>query len=191
MAAATRAGGDLRSQAMARIADQARAETASPARPRKRSSSGTRATNADRVASAVRAGQSAPPPTGQTAAAAATLPLPAAAAAAPSPAPSSSATAAAAPAAPSSSSSPAAARSFGVEGAGAFLALFCYPMLVNLLSGGPAQMWGWIRAKWINQPYGAVSSAGPTATAGQQTVFLPAAATAPNGTVTRTGLKAT
>lgn len=189
MATAARAKGDLRSQAMARIADQARAEAAGPrARPRKSSASSG---SADRVAAAVRAGQSAPPPTGQTAAAAATLPLPAAAAAAPAAAQASSTAAAAAPSSPSSSSSTSSARSFGVEGAGAFLALFCYPLLANLLSGGPAQMWGWVRAKWTNQPYGGVGSSGPTASTGQQTVFLPAAQTAPNGTVTRTGLKAT
>lgn len=40
-----------------------------------------------------------------------------------------------------------------VEGAGAFLALFAYPLAVNLLKGGPPRMWGWVRAKWINQPY--------------------------------------
>jgi hypothetical protein len=45
--------------------------------------------------------------------------------------------------------------SAGTEGAGALLALFLYPLAVNLLNGGPAQMWGWVKAKWLNQPYGA------------------------------------
>ena len=40
-----------------------------------------------------------------------------------------------------------------VDGAGAFLAVFAYPLFLNLLKGGPAQMWGWVRAKWTNQPY--------------------------------------
>lgn len=50
----------------------------------------------------------------------------------------------------------------GGEGAGAFLALIAYPLLVNLLDGGPAQMWGWVKAKFINQPYGGSSSSGPS-----------------------------
>lgn len=40
------------------------------------------------------------------------------------------------------------------------LALFAYPLLVNLLKGGPAQMWGWVAAKWANKPYGAATGAG-------------------------------
>jgi hypothetical protein len=84
----------------------------------------------------------------------------------PAPAPGSSGSAAA----PGSSSMPAAPDGSGtepgpepspgsatnraaVEGAGAFLALFAIPLLVNLLEGGPAQMWGWVKAKWLNQPY--------------------------------------
>lgn len=41
------------------------------------------------------------------------------------------------------------------DGAGLALALFGYPLAVNLLLGGPARMWGWVRAKWVNQPYAA------------------------------------
>lgn len=52
------------------------------------------------------------------------------------------------------------------EGAGAFLALFAYPLLANLLQGGPAQMWGWVRAKWVNQPWGGPSAPGPAPSAG-------------------------
>lgn len=33
---------------------------------------------------------------------------------------------------------------------GAFLALFAYPLAFNLIKGGPAQMWQWVRAKFIN-----------------------------------------
>lgn len=56
-----------------------------------------------------------------------------------------------------------------------FLALFAYPLLVNLLTGGPAQMWGWVKAKWLNQPYGGTSNSGPTAAAGSPApmVFAP------------------
>jgi len=28
-----------------------------------------------------------------------------------------------------------------------------YPLAINFLQGGPAQMFGWIKAKWVNQPY--------------------------------------
>jgi hypothetical protein len=41
----------------------------------------------------------------------------------------------------------------GQEGAGVLLALFAYPLLANLLRGGPPQMWGWVKAKWVNEPY--------------------------------------
>lgn len=51
-----------------------------------------------------------------------------------------------------------AARSAGAEGAGAILALFAYPLLVNALRGGPAQAKGWLAAKFINQPYGAAAA---------------------------------
>lgn len=56
-----------------------------------------------------------------------------------------------------------------MEGAGAFLALLIYPLAVNLLNGGPAQMWGWVRAKWINQPYGAYQATGTTQAPGTST----------------------
>jgi hypothetical protein len=35
-----------------------------------------------------------------------------------------------------------------------FLALFLYPVLVNFLTGGHAQVIGWLKAKFINEPYG-------------------------------------
>lgn len=58
-------------------------------------------------------------------------------------------------------------RDYRVEGAGALLALFAYPLAVNLLLGGPAQMWGWVKAKWVNEPYGGQASgaAGPAPSA--------------------------
>ena len=54
-----------------------------------------------------------------------------------------------------------------VEGAGAFLALFAIPLLVNLLEGGPAQMWGWVKAKWLNEPY----ALGPAPSSGGKQVY--------------------
>lgn len=48
------------------------------------------------------------------------------------------------------------------------LALFAYPLLVNLLNGGPSLMWQWVKAKWVNAGAPAVgsssSSSGPTPT---------------------------
>lgn len=41
----------------------------------------------------------------------------------------------------------------GQQAGGAVLALFLWPMVWNLVQGGPGQMWGWIKAKWINEPY--------------------------------------
>lgn len=41
------------------------------------------------------------------------------------------------------------------EGSGALLALFLYPFAVALIKGGPSMAWGWVKAKFINQPYGA------------------------------------
>jgi len=46
---------------------------------------------------------------------------------------------------------------------GAFLALFAWPLIFNLLRGGPARMAGWIRAKFINQPYGQDAAPGSAA----------------------------
>lgn len=54
---------------------------------------------------------------------------------------------------------PARTVNFGNEGSGAFLALFIYPLVINFLRGGQAQAWGWVKAKWINQPYGAAAPA--------------------------------
>lgn len=51
------------------------------------------------------------------------------------------------------------------DGAGLALALFGYPLAVNLLLGGPARMWGWVRAKWVNQPYAEGPGAGRPAPA--------------------------
>jgi hypothetical protein len=51
-------------------------------------------------------------------------------------------------------------RSIVSEGAGAMLAVFLYPLLINLLNGGPPQMWGWVKAKFINEPYGGATPAG-------------------------------
>lgn len=53
------------------------------------------------------------------------------------------------------------------------LAVFAYPLLVNLLNGGPAQMWGWVKAKWVNQPYGGTSNSGPAAKPPGPYVFMP------------------
>lgn len=50
-------------------------------------------------------------------------------------------------------SSTPAPRSFAHEGAGALLALVVYPLAINFLRGGTAQMWGWVKAKALNQPY--------------------------------------
>lgn len=52
------------------------------------------------------------------------------------------------------------------EGAGAVLALFAYPLLVNGLRGGPAQAKGWLAAKFINQPYGGGRAGGGRAPSG-------------------------
>lgn len=49
--------------------------------------------------------------------------------------------------------------SWGTEGSGAFLALFVYPLVLNFLRGGQARAWGWVKAKWVNQPYGAAAPA--------------------------------
>ena len=48
---------------------------------------------------------------------------------------------------------------FGAEGSGAFLAFFVYPLVINFLRGGQAQAWGWVKAKWLNEPYGAAAPA--------------------------------
>lgn len=45
----------------------------------------------------------------------------------------------------------------GQNTAGVLLALVVYPILANLLIGGPGRAWGWITAKWINEPYGSTS----------------------------------
>lgn len=87
-----------------------------------------------------------------------TAPLPAAAADEPSSAP--------APASPSAGPAPSSGgrASFGSEGAGAFLALLVYPLVVNFLLGGQARAVGWIKAKWINQPY---NTSAPSSSASQ------------------------
>ncbi len=44
------------------------------------------------------------------------------------------------------------------QGGGLVLALVLYPLGLNLLKGGPARMWAWVKAKWVNQPLGAAPS---------------------------------
>lgn len=44
------------------------------------------------------------------------------------------------------------------DGAGVLLALFVYPLGVHLIKGGPAEMWAWVKAKWLNDT-GASSAA--------------------------------
>lgn len=36
---------------------------------------------------------------------------------------------------------------------GFLVAMFIYPLAVNFIKGGPPRMWGWIKAKFINEPY--------------------------------------
>lgn len=81
--------------------------------------------------------------------AAKTRPLPKAPKASPKASPSSSGS----PSSPGSAPKGTATRSAATEGAGAFLALVLYPVLVNFLNGGPKQVAGWFKAKWINEPY--------------------------------------
>lgn len=77
-----------------------------------------------------------------------------------------------APDAPGASPAPAAGTSgpppsrggMAEQASGALLALIAWPLLLNLVRGGPAQMWGWIKAKWINQPYGNAAPSGGTTT---------------------------
>lgn len=64
-------------------------------------------------------------------------------AAAPSPPPSP------APRVPSTSST----SSTGGNGAGVLLGMLGYAVLVNFLHGGPAQVRGWMAAKFLNKPY--------------------------------------
>lgn len=80
--------------------------------------------------------------------AAKTKPLPAA----PGPVPAGPAPKAS-PSSPGPAPRGTATRSAATEGAGIFLALVFYPILVNFLNGGPKQVAGWIKAKWINVPY--------------------------------------
>lgn len=48
-------------------------------------------------------------------------------------------------------------------GGGLVVAAFAWPLGLNLLKGGPAQMWGWVKAKFLNEPY-----AGSVTTGGRQ-----------------------
>lgn len=73
----------------------------------------------------------------------------------------------------------------GQETGGALVALFLWPLIFNLVKGGPAQMWGWVKAKFVNEPYSA-SGAGPStpakpATAGASSTSPAAAAAAAQG----------
>jgi len=66
------------------------------------------------------------------------------------------------------------------------LALFLYPLLVNGLQGGPAQAWGWVKAKWINQPYGGGNAGGPGQSTSQITrAPTPSGYSTPNPYLTR------
>ncbi len=56
------------------------------------------------------------------------------------------------------------ARTVSAEGAGGLLALFAYPIGLNLIRGGPAQAWGWVRAKWFNEPYAPPARGKPAGT---------------------------
>jgi hypothetical protein len=52
--------------------------------------------------------------------------------------------------------------------AGGLLALFLYPIGLNLVLGGPSQAAGWIRAKFINEPFGKpVAARGGTGAGGK------------------------
>jgi hypothetical protein len=77
---------------------------------------------------------------------------------APPPTPAAPGTPVVAPAAASPAAATAArGTSAGVieQGSGVLAALVIYPLVMNLVKGGPAQMWGWVKAKWLNQPYAA------------------------------------
>ncbi len=52
------------------------------------------------------------------------------------------------------------------QGAGLLVAAFVWPLGVNLLKGGPGQMWGWVKAKFINQPYTGAAGSGTGGSAG-------------------------
>lgn len=51
------------------------------------------------------------------------------------------------------------------QASGLVVAMFAYPLVLHLLLGGPGRMWGWVKAKFINQPYTA-GTAGPARKAG-------------------------
>lgn len=104
-------------------------------------------------------------------------PHPAQPAAAPAPAPAAPAPAAVEDQAPAPVTV-SGGSSIGQETGGALLALFLWPLTFNLVKGGPAQMWGWIKAKFINQPYsasGAAPSTGAAAPAGGTSSTAPPA----------------
>lgn len=65
--------------------------------------------------------------------------------------------------------------SIGQETGGALLVLFLWPLTFNLVKGGPAQMWGWIKAKFINQPYSASGAAPSTGSTSSTPSTAPAA----------------
>jgi hypothetical protein len=59
---------------------------------------------------------------------------------------------------------------------GAILALFLYPLGFALVKGGPAEMWGWVKAKFFNEPYntgGPGSSKGGTTSAAPPKIHQP------------------
>ena len=56
------------------------------------------------------------------------------------------------------------------QAGGAVLALFLWPLILNLVRGGTGQMWGWVKAKFVNEPY---SPGGNPAPASSNTISVP------------------
>jgi hypothetical protein len=135
--------------------DQATRDALARKRPANAAAPRTRTTKPKPPARRPRPARELPGPgKGGAAAAPATSADPAAAAAAVVPDPGNQA-----PRTPASSGG---GRSFATEGSGAFLALFVYPLVLNFLRGGQGRAWGWVKAKWVNQPYGAAAPASTT-----------------------------
>src|SRR5579859_7896487 len=130
------------------------------------------------TAGATRGGIASGSPAPPAPAASSTTATPSTTSTTPSPSTSTSTAPAASPATarPSTSSTSSTPRGSGKpvtatvteQGAGLLVALFAWPLGVNLLRGGPPRMWGWIKAKFINQPYTGVApaaaAAGPAGT---------------------------
>jgi hypothetical protein len=58
------------------------------------------------------------------------------------------------------------------QAGGGLLALFLWPLVFNLVKGGPGQMWGWVKAKFINEPYSGGGTAPAKATPQQSVAQL-------------------